>query len=116
MESSIEQRISQVVAEISKKRSAKVEETDSGEVHLIVEDILVFAAKPLEHSIKVAMLPDVFTYSTFPNDYRVGQLHFDGKGYLAIYFDVEECDLADVFEVVKDAVIDLNLYGYQVTT
>lgn len=115
MESSVEQRVSQVVAEISKKRNAQVEETDSGEIHLIVDNILVFAAKSLEHSIKVAMLPDVFTYSNFPNEYRVGQIHFDGDGYLAVHFDLEKCDIGEVFEIIKDACTDLNLYGYKVT-
>ena len=112
MESSIKEKIGQVVAEIAKKREAVWEETDSGEVHLVVDDILVFAAKPLEHSIKVAMLPDIFTYSNFPNNFRVGQIHFDGKGFLSIHFDIEECNLGDVFEEIKDAVIGLNLYGY----
>lgn len=110
----VDERVSQVVAELSKKRDVKLDNTEK-EIHLVVDDVLVFAAKPLEHSIKVAMLPDIFTYSNFPNEYRVGQIHFDGKGYLSVYFDLEECDMGDVFEIIKDAITDLNLYGYKIT-
>lgn len=110
----VDERVSQVVAELSKKRDVKLDNTEN-EIHLVVDDVLVFAAKPLEHSIKVAMLPDIFTYSNFPNEYRVGQIHFDGKGYLSVYFDLEECNMGDVFEIIKDAITDLNLYGYKIT-
>ena len=110
----VDDKVRQVVAEIAKKRDAELELTDN-EVHLIIDDLLVFAAKPLERSIKVAMLPDIFTYSNFPNEYRVGQIHFDGKGFLSVYFDLETCTISDVFEIIKDACTDLNLYGYKVT-
>ena len=105
------ERVNQVVATISKKRNARLENTEK-EVHLYIDDIMVFAAKPLEHSIKVAMLPDIFTYSTFPNEYRVGPIHFDGDGFMSVYFDLETCDIGDVFEIIQDACTDLNLYGY----
>lgn len=110
----VDAKVSQVVAELAKKRDVKFDNTDT-EIHLVVDGVLVFAAKPLKHSIKVAMLPDIFTYSTFPNEYRVGQIHFDGKGYLSVHFDLEKCDMGDVFEIIKDAITDLNLYGYKVT-
>lgn len=110
----VDERVRQVVAEIAKTRYAKLDNTES-EYHLMIDDMLVFAAKPLEHSIKVAMLPDIFTYSNFPNEYRVGQIHFDGKGFMSVYFDLEKCDIGEVFEIIKDACTDLNLYGYKVT-
>ncbi len=110
----VDERVNQVVADLSKKRNVRLDTTEK-ELHLFVDDLMVFAAKPLKNSIKVAMLPDIFTYSNFPNEYRVGPIHFDGEGYMSVYFDLETCGLGDVFEIIKDAIADLNLYGYKVT-
>lgn len=107
-------KIDAVMNEITKKRHACVEFSDT-DLILYVDEVKVFVATILSKTIKVEMLPDVFTYSNFPHDNLAGQIHFNGKDNLSVYFGMSDCDVGDILEMIKDSVIELNLYGYIVT-
>lgn len=57
-----------------------------------------------------AMLPDLYTYSKFD---RITNLHFDSSVHKSVSFDTN-MDFADVLSAIKQAVLDINLYGYEV--
>lgn len=108
------EKIDAVMQEISKKRECNISYTDDS-LEIEVDGVRIFVATILDHSIKVEMLPDIFTYSNFPNDKIAGQVHFNGRDKLSVYFGMTDCDVGDILEMIKDAIIDLNLYGYIVT-
>lgn len=108
---SVAEKVQSFVDEVQKRRNIKVMMADD-ELELYVDDIKAMHAKVLKHCIHAEMLPDIYTYSNWANKIVVGTIHYNGRGDMCINFDAEEIDLGDLLNIVKDAVIELNLYGY----
>ena len=106
------EKLKNFVADMQNKREICLR-GDENEIELEVEGILALRAKVLEHCIHAEMLPDVYTYSNWANKIVVGTVHFNGRGDMCINFDAKEIDLGDLLNIVKDAVVELNLYGYR---
>ena len=104
-------KIIDVLAEMNKHRKVEYSETPNT-ITLTVDDIKILKAKKLKHCIHAEMLPDIFTYSNWSNNIIVDTLHFNGEGNMCINLDLQECDFGDVLSIIKDAVCDINLYGY----
>jgi len=62
--------------------------------------------------IRVKMLPDLYIYSGIKNHVVAGTLHFEDGAHLAVSFVADFETMGDVLQSVKEAVIDINLYGY----
>lgn len=115
-ESSItdEEVVKQFTDAVIKERGADVNIVDDS-VTVIIEGVKVFTAEKSGNYYEIAMLPDVFTLSTWNNMFTLEDIHFnvliDNFGYIVI--NNVDASIAHIINTIKDAVLNINLYGYR---
>ena len=109
-----EEAVKQFTDAVIKERGADINITDDS-VTVIIEGVKVFTAEKSGNYYEIAMLPDVFTLSTWNNMFTLEDLHFnvliDKFGYILI--SNVDASLVDILNTIKDAVLNINLYGYR---
>lgn len=109
-----EEAVKQFTDAVIKERGADVNITDDS-VTVIIEGVKVFTVEKYGNYYDIAMLPDVFTLSTWNNMFTLEDIHFnvlmDNFGYIVINY--VDASIAHILNTIKDAVLNINLYGYR---
>ena len=87
---------------------------DNKKLEIIVDGMKVFeSVKVNDNETKVRMLPDVFTYSEIPNNFTAPKhfIDFSCKDNLSVALDLP-FSVDNILQMIKDSVVEINLYGY----
>ena len=79
---------------------------------LFVDELAVLTLTADDGGIRINALPDLYTYSDIKYHALAGTLHFNNKGHLSVAFVSDYEDFGAVLYAVREAVKELNLYGY----
>ena len=79
---------------------------------LFVDELAVLTLTKDDGGVRVNALPDIYTYSDIKYHALAGTLHFNNKGHLSVAFVSDYEDFGAVLYAIREAVKDLNLYGY----
>lgn len=109
-----EDAVKQFTDALIKERGADINITDDG-VTVIIEGVKVFTAEKSGNYYEIAMLPDVFTLSTWNNMFKLEDLHFNVQIEHFCYIVINNVDasIADILNTIENAVLNINLYGYK---
>ena len=79
---------------------------------LYVDELAALTLTKDDGGIRITALPDIYTYSTIKNHVLAGTLRFNDKGHLSVSFVADYEDFGAVLYDIREAVAELNLYGY----
>ena len=80
---------------------------------LYVDELAALTLTKDDGGIRITALPDIYTYSTIKNHVLAGTLRFNAKGHLSVSFVADYEDFGAVLYDIREAVAELNLYGYK---
>jgi len=86
----------------------------SNETELFIDGVLALTMVKEEGGVHVTLLPDLYTYSSLKNHSVAGSLHFDAGSHLSVSFICDLAGFGDILQAIKQAAIEINLYGYTV--
>lgn len=86
----------------------------SDATEMVIDGITVLRMSKDDGGIRVTILPDLYTYSSIKDHVIADSLHFNAEGHLCVAFICDYETFEEVLQSIKDAVLELNLYGYVV--
>ena len=81
---------------------------------LVVDNITAMRLEKCDGKVWVTVLPDLYTYSDIKNHIHARSIRFSDTAPLSVSFLSNYTEFGEVLQAVKEAVIELNLYGYTV--
>lgn len=84
----------------------------SESTELVIDNITAISMNKDDGGVRVTMLPDLYTYSDIKEHVIAKSLHFNAKKHLAVSFIADYETFGEVLQSIKDAAIEINLYGY----
>ena len=108
-----DEKIKDFVKALTEARVASVDIV-TDDVTIMADDITICEMKKVENGYKMFMLPDIFTFTSWGNKFRAGDVHFNIKHgrYSGITIDCVRASLGDILQAIKTAAVEINLYGY----
>lgn len=79
---------------------------------LTIDGVTALKLAKDDGGVRVQALPDLYTYSDLKLHVVAGTLHFDSDDHLAVSFVSDYERFGDILNVITEAAVEINLYGY----
>ena len=111
-----DEKVVDFINSLSETRSIRFTKSpkESNNTDLYVDEVRAMTMEKNVGGIRVTMLPDLYTYSPIKNHVIPGSLYFNAEGHLSVSFVCDYTEFGDILQAIKQAAIELNLYGYTV--
>lgn len=84
----------------------------SDATEMVIDGITVLCMNKDDGGVRVKVLPDLYTYSSIKDHVVADSLHFNADNHLSVEFICDYETFEEILQSIKDAVLELNLYGY----
>ena len=106
-------KIKDFVKALTEARVASVDVTPTT-CSVMADDVTICTMEKVADGYKMFMLPDIFIFAEWNNEFKAGDVHFNIKHgrHAGVVVDCVRASIGDILQIIKTAAVEINLYGY----